>query len=72
MKLKVDLHGLVIEYEHRPMPESRFKLLCLLCAAGIYAGTVCGVAALCGGWGVVVLAVATLFSVAVFSAASYL
>lgn len=72
MKLRVDLHGLIIEYEHRPMPEGRFKLLCLLCAAGIYAGMVCGVAALCGGWGVVILAVATLFSAAFFSATYYL
>lgn len=68
MKLRVDLHGLIIEYERRPVPEHRFKLLCLLAASGIYAGMVCGVAALCGGWGLVTVGLVSLIAIL---AASY-
>ena len=51
MRIQLERSGTVFEYERPPMPEHRFKALCLL-AAG---------AALCGGWGVVAIMVVTLF-----------
>lgn len=59
MKVRFDLYGVTIEYERPPMPEHRFKALCLLAAGGMYAGMVAKVAALCGLAGVGVIAVAT-------------
>lgn len=53
MKIHLERGGVVFEYEQKPLSESRFKALCGLAAAGIYAGLVIAVAALCGGWGVV-------------------
>ena len=61
MKLRVNLHGLIIEYERRPMPEGRFRALCVLAAAGLYAGTVVSIASLCGFFGVILLLVCTVF-----------
>lgn len=60
MKLKLDLHGVTFEYERRPMPEHRFKTLCLLAAAGMYGGMIVGVASLCGVWGVAAVGFVTL------------
>lgn len=53
MKIRLERDGTVFEYERQPMKESRFRALCALAAAGVYAGLVIGVTALCGGWGVV-------------------
>ena len=39
-----------------------------LAAAGVYAGMVWAVAALCGGWGVAAIALVTLFVVMIASA----
>lgn len=60
MKLRLDLHGVVFEYERPKMPEHRFKALCLLAAAGMYSGMVIGTAALCGVPGLITLGVVTL------------
>ena len=60
MRLRLDLHGVTFEYERPQMPEHRFKALCLLAAGGLYVGLVAAVAALCGGWGVLAVAVVTL------------
>lgn len=60
MRIRLEHNGTVFEYERRPMPEGRFKALCALAAAGVYAGMVWAVAALCGGWGVVAVMVVTL------------
>ncbi len=60
--------GTVFEYESRPMPEHRFKALCLLAAGGLYVGLVAAVAALCGGFGVLMVAAVTLFVVMIASA----
>jgi len=68
MKLKLDLHGVTVEYERAPMPEHRFRALCLLAAAGMYGGMVAGVAALCGFLGVAAVGVATLLAVMIASA----
>lgn len=50
----------MFEYERPPMPEGRFKALCLLAAGGLYVCLVAAVAALCGTIGVGVVAAATL------------
>ena len=68
MKIRLEHNGTVFEFERRPMPEGRFKALCVLAAAGVYAGMVWAVAALCGGWGVLMVAVVTLFVVMIASA----
>ncbi len=68
MRIRLEHNGTVFEYERRPMPEGRFKALCALAAAGVYAGMVLAVAALCGGWGVVAIMVVTLFVVMITSA----
>lgn len=59
MRVRFDLNGVTLEYERPPMPEHRFKALCLLAAGGMYAGMVAKVAASCGLAGVGVIAVAT-------------
>ena len=61
MKVRSDLNGVTLEYECPPMPEYRFRALCLLAAGGMYAYMVCNVAVLCGAAGVGVIALATFF-----------
>ncbi len=68
MRIRLEHNGTVFEYERRPMPEGRFKALCALAAAGVYAGMVWAVTALCGGWGVLMVAAVTLFVVMIASA----
>lgn len=68
MRIRLEHNGTVFEFERRPMPEGHFKALCALAAAGVYAGMVLAVAALCGGWGVLMVAVVTLFVVMIASA----
>lgn len=60
MRIRLERSGTVFEYERPPMPEHRFKALCLLAAGGLYVGLVAAVAALCGTIGVGVVAAATL------------
>lgn len=59
MKIRLEHNGTVFEFERKPMPEGRFRALCLLAAGGIYAGMAIGIAKLCGIWGLLVLAAAT-------------
>ena len=68
MRIRLEHNGTVFEYERRPMPEGRFKALCALAAAGGYAGMGWAVTALCGGWGVLMVAAVTLFVVMIASA----
>lgn len=68
MRIRLEHNGTVFEYERRPMPERRFKALCVLAAAGVYAGMVWAVAALCGGFGVLMVAAVTLIVVMIASA----
>ena len=68
MRIRLERSGTVFEYDRPPMPEGRFKALCLLAAGGLYVGLVAAVAALCGGWGVLMVAVVTLFVVMIASA----
>ena len=55
MKLKLYLPGVTVEYEKAPMPESRFRALCLLAGAGMYGGMIYGVTALCDLPGLVII-----------------
>ena len=68
MKMRLVLYGVTVEYEQPPMPEHRFKALCLLAAGGMYAGMVAKVAALCGLEGLGVIAVATFLVCMIASA----
>ncbi len=63
MKIHLGYNGAVFEFERKPMPEGRFRTLCAIAAAGIYAGLVIAVAALCGVPGVVVVGLVTLFAI---------
>lgn len=49
----------------KPMKEGRFRVLCLLTAAGIYAGMVAKVTALCGIPGLGAVLLATFFFLAI-------
>lgn len=60
MKIRLERNGTVFEYEHQPMKEGRFRALCALAGAAVYAGLVIGVAALCGEFGLLL----TLFGTA--------
>ena len=60
MKVRFEKDGIVFEYERKPLPESRFRALCLLVACGIYAGLVLGVVTLCGETGALLAAGATV------------
>lgn len=59
MRIRFERSGTSFEFERPPMPEHRFKALCLLAAGGMYAGMAIGIAKLCGIWGLLVLAAAT-------------
>lgn len=61
MKIRIEHDGDVFEFERRPMRRSRFRALCALAAATLYAGMVIAVTALCGLPGLIAVAVVTLF-----------
>lgn len=60
MKIRLEHNGDVFEFERPPLPEGRFRAVCGLAAAGLYAGMLVGVAAICGLYGVVTVAVVTV------------
>ncbi len=63
MKLRFKRGGVEVEYERPPMPEHRFKALCLLAAGALYVGLVAAVAALCGEFGVLMVVILTFVAV---------
>ena len=67
MRIRLEHNGVAFEFERKPMPEGRFRTLCLLAAAGIYGGMVAAVTALCGVWGVVAVMAATLLALGIAS-----
>ncbi len=72
MKLHLGVDGKVFEYERRPMRSSRFRAICGLFSAGIYAGMVATVASICGMPGVIAVAVVTtLFGLGRLLAAAF-
>jgi len=60
VKIRLERDGTVFEYTRPPLPEGRFRAVCGLAAAGLYAGMLVGVAAICGLYGVVTVAVVTV------------
>ena len=62
MKIRIERDDGVFEYERRPMRRARFRALCAIAVAAIYAGALITVAALCGVPGLVTI---LLFSVLV-------
>ena len=65
MKIRFERGDTAFEVEKDPMPPERFKVVCALAGAGIYAGMVIGVAALCGGSGLLLALLGTVFVAAV-------
>ena len=63
MKIRLEHNGTVFEFERKPMPEHHFKTLCLLAAAGVYAGMVWSVASLCDFPGLVLVLIGTVVAV---------
>lgn len=62
MKIRIEKHssgGFTVSIDRPPLPERRFKTVCAIAAAGVYAGMVIGAAALCGLSGLIVLGVVT-------------
>ena len=51
MRIRFERDGTIVEFERHPLPYSRFKAMCAIAAAGIYAGMVTAVTALCGAFG---------------------
>lgn len=61
MRIRLEHHGTVFEFERKPMSEGRFRAICGLTAAGVYAGMVWAVASLCGFLGLLLMVFSTLF-----------
>lgn len=45
MKIRLERNDTVFEFEQKQMPEGRFRAICAIVAAGMYAGMVAAVAA---------------------------
>lgn len=62
MRITIKKHGgrVTTTIYRPPLSESRFKAVCALAAAGVYAGLVIGVASLCGFLGVLLVAAVTV------------
>lgn len=65
MKIRFERNGTVFEYEYQPMKEGRFRALCAIVGAAVYAGLVIGIAALCGGFGLLLALFGTVLVVMV-------
>lgn len=65
MRLRIESDGKVFEYECQPIQKGRFRALCSLAGAGIYAGMVWAVTALCGLPGLIIVAAVTVLLVMV-------
>lgn len=53
MKIHIEHDNTVVEYEHHPMPEGRFRALCALALVAIVGGVFLGAVALVGVWAIV-------------------
>ena len=53
MRIHIEHNDTVFEYEHRPMPEGRFRALCSLALAAIIGAVLLGLAYMLGVWGLV-------------------
>ncbi len=52
MRIHIEHNGTIFEYEHRPMPEGRFRALCSLALGAIAGGVFLGAIALVGVWAI--------------------
>lgn len=59
MRIRLEHNGTIFEFERKPMPEGRFRALCAIAAAGVYAGMVWAVASLCDFPGLVLVLAGT-------------
>jgi len=62
MKIIISRHdggGFTVSIDRPLLPERRFKAVCAIAAAGVYAGMVIAAAALCGLSGLIVVGVVT-------------
>ena len=62
MKIRLERDDTTLEFERAPMPESRFRALCILLATVVYAGMVVLTAWLCGLLGVLVIGTVTVLT----------
>ena len=53
MKIHIEHNDTVFEYEHRPMPEGRFRALCSLMLSVIGGAVLLGLVHMLGVWGLV-------------------
>ncbi len=60
MRIRLELGSTIFEYERHPLSERRFRALCALAAAGVYAGMVWAVATLCGAPGLLLVLIGTV------------
>lgn len=60
MRIRLEHNGTVFEFERKPMPEGRFKVLTAIVAVAAYAGMVAAVATLCDFPGLVLVLVGTV------------
>jgi len=68
MRIHLEYHGVVLEYEHRPMPEGRFRALCRLTLAAIAGAVLLGAVHMVGIWAIV-WAVGALVAVGLYKMA---
>lgn len=60
MRIRLEHNGTVFEFERKSIPKGRFRALCALAAAGVYAGMVAAITALCGVPGLVIVLIGTV------------
>ena len=65
MRIRIEHNNKSFEYEREPLPEKRFKAVCWLSAAGVYAGMVAAVASLCGEFGLLLVMFGTVLTIMV-------
>ncbi len=53
MKIHLEYNGAVFVFEHRPMPEGRFRALCCLALVAIAGGVLLGAVRMVGIWAIV-------------------
>ncbi len=52
MKIHLEYNGAVFVFEHRPMPEGRFRALCCLALVAIAGGVLLGAVRMVGIWAI--------------------
>ena len=67
MRICLKHNGTVFEYERKPIPEGRFKAVCAIAAAGIYASMTAAVTALCGIPGLLLTIIGTVLVLMVYA-----